>query len=131
MKRLLLTFGILLISGILFSQSKVKVKVIYFHSTHRCPTCIAIETTTRKTLDKYFRTEMEKGLISFSVINIDDKVNRKIAEDYQVYGSSLFLVQMLNGRENKNNLTDFAFTKVRNETEFMTELKTRIEQLLK
>ena len=131
MKKYLLSFLLLLMFGMVISQPKVKVKVIYFHGTHRCPTCLAIEDLTRKTLDKYYRSQMEKGLITFSAINIDEKQNKKIAEDYEVYGSSLFLVKMMNGKENRNNLTDFAFTNARNDAKFMLELKTKIDELLK
>lgn len=131
MKKHLLIFVFLVMSALVISQPKVKVKVIYFHGTHRCPTCLAIEDLTRKTLDKYYRSEMEKGLISFSSINVDEKQNKKIAEDYEVYGSSLFLVKMMNGKENRNNLTDFAFTNARNESKFMLDLKAKIDELLK
>jgi len=37
----------------------------------------------------------------------------------------------MNGKENRNNLTDFAFTNARNESKFMLDLKAKIDELLK
>jgi len=123
MRTFILTALIILCSGIGFSSSKTKLKVIYFHGKHRCFTCNAIESNTKKTLNEYFRKEIEKGTIVFQIINIDESTNKSIASEYGVYGSSLFLVQIINGKENRNNITNFAFTNARDETKFKEELR--------
>ncbi|HPS62245.1 MAG TPA: thioredoxin, partial [Bacteroidales bacterium] len=49
------------------TQSK-KLEVFYFHGTRRCPTCMAIEANTRKTLDTYFAGQVKSGAIRMTVI---------------------------------------------------------------
>lgn len=63
-----------------------KVLVYYFHVKIRCVSCSAMEEATRKTLNTYFNEELNNGTIKLFVLNMDDKVNSKIAEKYQAYG---------------------------------------------
>lgn len=76
------------------------IQVIQFHSQHRCMTCNLIEKLTRETLQKYPE-------ISFTLINVDDKINEKIAEQFEATGTALFLYNPKTGA--KKDLTDFAF----------------------
>ena len=57
--------------------------------------------------------------------------NKAISEKYQIYGSTLLLVQIKNGVEKSEDLTNFAFGKIHKEDIFISELKEKIEQLLK
>ncbi|MFC2100512.1 nitrophenyl compound nitroreductase subunit ArsF family protein [Bacteroidota bacterium] len=107
-----------------------KIKVIYFHGNHRCYTCKSIEAHTKKTLQTYFANELEKGIITFESINIDEDENKSIAEEYKVFGSSLFIVKITTNGEEKNNLTNFAFTYGKDEKKFMTEFKKKINDLI-
>jgi len=117
----------------LFGQTPTKkLDVIYFHATRRCPTCLAIEENTRKTLDTYFSDQLKNGTIKLTVINVDEDKNKAIAEKYEATGSALFLTRNNNGKENKNDLTDFAFSYARNNPDkFMADLKDKINELLK
>lgn len=76
------------------------IQVIQFHSEHRCMTCNLIEKLTRETLQKY-------PAIPFSLVNVDDKKNAKIAEQFEATGTALFLYNPKTGK--KKDLTDFAF----------------------
>lgn len=76
------------------------IQVIQFHSEHRCMTCNLIEKLTRETLQKYPE-------ITFTLINVDDKINEKIAEQFEATGTALFLYNPKTGA--KKDLTDFAF----------------------
>jgi hypothetical protein len=109
-----------------------KLEVLYFHSTRRCPTCMAIEENTKKTLDTYFSAQLKNGTIKFTVINVDDNKNKAIAEKYEATGSALFLAKTTGGKESKSDLTEFAFANARNNPEkFISELKDKINLLLK
>lgn len=98
------------------------VEVIQFHSEHRCATCIKIEKLTRETLDKYFSE------ISFRLVNVDDKSNDQFADQFEAFGTSLFLYNTDTGQ--KKSLTDFAFMNYNNEEIFETELKKIIEDFI-
>jgi thiol-disulfide isomerase/thioredoxin len=91
------------------------VRVIDFHGTHRCKTCLAIEKQTREALNKYFKKEMDAGTITFSVINVDKAENEKIAEEFEAFGTALFIDIRKNGKSEKVDLTGFAFMNVLSE----------------
>ncbi len=107
-----------------------QIEVFDFHSTHRCVTCNAIETSTRYTLDTYFKNEIKQGTVTFHVINVDKKENAELAEKFEASGTALFLNVVKSGKEKKIDLTNFAFSKGRNQEEFSKELKSIITREL-
>ena len=86
------------------------VQVIDFHSTHRCATCNAIEKKTKEALNEYFKKEMDNGTVTFQTINVDKEKNLEISEEFEAFGTSLFLNIIKDGKSEKIDLTDFAFT---------------------
>ncbi len=113
------------------SDSKNKIEVIDFHSTHRCMTCNAIEANTKYTLNTYFAGELKSGKVTFQSINVDEEKNYKIAEKFEASGTSLFLNIVINNNEAIINLTDFAFSKGKDKEVFSKELKVKIDEQLK
>lgn len=99
------------------------IEVIQFHSEHRCVTCLKIEKLTRATLAKSYPA------IPFRLVNVEDKSNEKIAEQFEATGTALFLYSPKTGK--KLNLTEFAFMKAGNEAEFDAGLKKSIANFLK
>ncbi len=99
-----------------------QVEVIQFHSEHRCATCLKIEMLTKETLEKYFPE------ITFRLINVDDSANKEIAEQFEAFGTSLFLYNTNTGQ--KKSLTDFAFMNAHNEEKYVTELRKIMEEFL-
>jgi len=98
------------------------VEVIQFHSEHRCATCLKIEMLTKATLEKYFSG------ISFRLINVDDKANKEISEQFEAFGTSLYIYNTNTGQ--KKSLTDFAFMNAHNEEKYEAEMKKIIEEFL-
>lgn len=108
------------------------VEVIYFHGKQRCVTCRAIEQNTKDVLNAQYAKQMQSGQVVLRVIDISKKENEAIAEKYQVTWSSLFLVSHKNGKEQAENLTEFAFGNARsNPDKFKEGLQQRINQALK
>ena len=105
-----------------------KLEVVYFHSEHRCKTCIQIEKLTKQTLETAFAKEIKNGSVYFTMYNADDPKNAKIAEKYAAYGSALFLTRHKNGKETKEDLTNFAFTNAFNDAVFIEKFKAYIKQ---
>jgi hypothetical protein len=108
-----------------------KIEVIDFHSTHRCMTCNAIESSTKFTLDTYFKDEVESNKITFQVVNVDEEENLKIAEKFEATGTALFLNVVKDGKEEQIDLTEFAFMNGNDQKVFSDELKVKIEEALK
>jgi len=111
-------------------NDSLRLQIYYFHTTHRCPTCNSIESNMKLLVENEFKTEVEKGLIDFKVINIDVDSNRVLAEIYEAFGSSLYLAEHKNGKEIDHNFTDFAFAYSRNEPEkFLKEMSDTIRAM--
>lgn len=109
-----------------------KVLIYSFHLTNRCPSCIAIEDATKKTLNTYFKEEQKSGRIKLSVLNVDDEANEKIAEKYEASGSGLFVTRVFKGKETTTDLIGDGFKFARNkEDKFIEILKTTINNYLK
>jgi len=105
-----------------------KIEVIDFYGTHRCVTCKAIEASAKYTVDTYFADEPK---VVFKTVNVDDDANYKMAESFEATGTALFLNVIKDGKETHIDLTDFGFSKGRDQEEFSKELKSKIENELK
>lgn len=114
------------------SEKQAVLLIQNFHLTNRCATCRSIEAAARKTLETYFKNEITEGRIVFSVIDVDDEANSKIAEKYQAAGSGLFITRLFKGKEETKDLTEDAFSYARNEeAKFIEIIKAQITEYLK
>jgi len=105
-----------------------KIEVIDFYGTHRCVTCKAIEASAKYTVDTYFANEPK---VVFKTVNVDDDTNYNIVEKFEATGTALFLNVIKDGKERHIDLTEFGFSKGREQEAFSKELKSRIETELK
>lgn len=141
MKKLLMIFALLI--GLMSCGSgdntasakpteKDRVEVIYFHGKQRCATCMAIEKNTREVLNSLFANELKNGSVVFKIVDISTPEGEKIADKYEVTWSSLFVNKWKNGKETRNNLTEFGFGNARkNPDAFKKGLADKIRQSLK
>lgn len=132
MKKILVAAILLLATVAVFAQKPVKLKIVYFHSERRCPTCISIEDNTKKTLNTYFANQLKDGTITFRILNVEEDKNQKMVEKYEVEGSSLYLTKVSGSKETNTDFTNFAFSYSRNQADkFIAGLKAEIEKNLK
>jgi hypothetical protein len=111
------------------SGEKPKVEVYYFHATMRCPTCLAVEEQTRKTLDENFAEELKAGTVMLTVLNLEEKENKALTEKFEIGWSSLILFVPESGKS--VNLTEDAFANARSHPEdFRAELEKEIKSLV-
>lgn len=108
-------------------NSTNKIEVIDFYGTHRCVTCKAIEASVKYTLETYFADEPK---VVFKTVNVDKKANYDIAEAFEAAGTALFLNVIKDGKETHIDLTDFGFSKGRDQKAFSKELKNKINREL-
>ena len=131
MKKLLVATILLMSTFAVFAQKPVKLKIVYFHSERRCPTCISIEDNTKKTLSTYFANQLKDGTIILQILDIGDDKNQKLVEKYEAEGSSLFLTKVSGTKETNTDFTNFAFSYSRNQADkFIAGLKAEIEKNL-
>ena len=114
------------------ANKKPKVEVFYFHPNERCPIDQSIEENTIKLIRTDFAKEVTDSLLKLQVLNTDDPVNSKIAEQFDINTQALYVVRNEQGQEQKTNLTDFAFaTSKNNPAKFLDRLKEEIIKALK
>jgi hypothetical protein len=111
------------------SHSKAQLEVIYFHTSERCPACIAIENNTKKVLDDLYKAQIDRGIIKFTSCNIDDRTNKALVEKYQVSYLTLLIIKP---DGTKRDFTDNAFKYAdTNPEKFMDLLKAEIDKSLR
>lgn len=111
------------------SHSNAKLEVIYFHTSERCPACIAIENNTKKVLDELYKAQIDSGIIKFTTCNIDEKENKVLVEKYQVSYLTLLIIK---ADGTKTDFTDNAFKYAdTNPGKFMELLKAQIDKSLR
>ncbi len=109
--------------------SAKKITVYYFHGLRRCPSCLAIEKEAKAVVTGELKALEKKGLLAYESINIELKKNEAIAKKYDIWGSSLILVDQ-NGK--KTDLTEQGFQYARSKpAEFRKLLKEKIQAGLK
>lgn len=107
------------------------VEVLYFHGKQRCITCNAIEKLTQEVVEQNFAQPLNEGKITFQSIDLSTPEGEKLADKYEVTWSSLFINQWQNGKETRNNFTDFGFSHAKGSPEvFKAGVKKKIEELL-
>jgi hypothetical protein len=114
------------------SPAITKLEIYYFHPNARCPIDQSIEDATRKMMQTDFAKEVKAGTIRFRVVNTDDKANTKLVNSFEMNAQALYLVSRVNGKEVKNDLTEFAFSNsLSNPVKFRSGLKEEILKALK
>lgn len=113
------------------STQQNRLEVFCFHGTRQCETCKNMKANTKTNLDKYFATQLKDSTIIFSIVDVDDEKNEKLAEKFQATGTALMVNKVVNGKDSIIDWSDFAFEKANDNDVYITELKTMIESVLK
>ena len=100
------------------------VELLYFHGKQRCLTCMAIEKFSTETVAKEFQEQVDSGTIIYKIIDIDKE--EALADKYKVASSSLILISHTSQGEKVSNLTQFAFSCARKESEKFCKTLTEI-----
>lgn len=108
-----------------------RLEVYCFHGTRQCETCKNMKANTKTVLDKYFANQLKDSSIVFSIVDVDDEKNEKLAEKFQATGTALMINKVVNGKDSIVDWSDFAFEKANDNEVYITELKTMLEGVLK
>jgi len=100
-------------------DSDTVLSVYYFHSTHRCPTCYAVENVTKEALKEFFGDK-----ITLQTYNFQEDSNKALVERFQISGQTLLIVK----GDKKVDLTNYAFI---NATSNPNKLKEKIIATIK
>lgn len=118
-------FAVMMVAGTAgsaFSQDPVNkaiasqeqdVKVLYFHLTRRCATCLAVENVSQSYIEKIYGDR-----VIFEAYNLDNNDAKEIAKKYEIAGQALIIVK----GDNKTDITAKAFMNALNKPEKLEEL---------
>ena len=113
------------------SGDKTCVEILYFHGDMRCKNCYAMEKGVSELLTQEFFQEVKEGKIIFKTIDITTGEGERIADNYGVTWSSLFLNNWNNGNEERNDLTKIGMKNAaKNPKTFKAEVKGYILKYL-
>lgn len=74
------------------------IKVYYFHTSYRCPSCIRIEKWSHQAVQMYFSEEIKSGKMIWEPISVDKPENKHFINEYQLYTKSVVLVEIKNNQ---------------------------------
>ena len=83
------------------NNKKDNITAFYFHGDFRCMSCRKIEQYSEEAIKKYFSKQIGDGVLTFKIINTDQKENKHFIKDYQLYTKSLVIVMFKDGRQVK------------------------------
>lgn len=108
------------------------VLIYYFHATHRCATCLAIEDCIDNVLKNEFAEEVKNGQVKLIEVNADDAENEDLCEKYEAFGTSVFVTRVYKGNEKSEDMTADAFKLANSRPDdFEEHLTSQIENYLK
>ncbi len=112
------------------SPGNVEVVAYYFHRTHRCRTCLAIERNAHDAIKWYYSKELEQGKLRFIPLDMEKSENQHFVKDYQLYTSSLVLVRSRNGKQEKWENLQEVWLLVRDMEKFYKYVKENVDRFL-
>lgn len=113
-------------------EIKPKITVYYFHGTRRCASCMGAEKSTVSALNELYKDKLDKGIIKYTALNLEETQNKALVEKYQIGWSTLLFIKDNNGKEEKVDLTQDAFSYGRSNPEKLKQIiKTTIDKMLK
>ncbi len=104
------------------NNKTTSVKAYYFHATHRCATCKAVEAVSREAIKEFYGNK-----VTFESINSEKENDNPLIQKYKVSGQTLLIV---NGKK-QVNLTNEAFMYARtNPDKLKSKIKSTIDSML-
>lgn len=99
-----------------------KVEVYYFHFTHRCATCQAVESVSKEAVAALYGDK-----VSFAGYNLDEEAGKTKGDELNVSGQTLLIVS----GDTKINLTNEGFMNARSNPDKLKQIiKEKIDPLL-
>jgi frataxin-like iron-binding protein CyaY len=108
---------------------QVRVEVIHFHGTHQCNSCKMVGALAKKTVETYFKDELESRRITFADVNGQLAKNQEVVRKYGAMSASLWIGTYVDGEfhcEQDLNV----WRKIENEGEYLDYLREVLDKRL-
>lgn len=106
------------------------VRVYYFHTTFRCPTCKKIEEYTKNTIFSSFDPEIKKGTIVWNVLNVEEPQNRHFIDDFKLFTKSVVVVDEIKGKQVRWKVLDKTWQLVGDKEGFSIYIQSEVKKFL-
>jgi hypothetical protein len=104
--------------------------VYYFHSSFRCPSCVAIESQTKALLDADFAQQLSNEEIVWKTLNFEKPAGKTLAAKFEVKDPVVVLARMKNDEVADWKPLDKVRGLVDNKEAFRKYVRGEIEQML-
>ncbi|MBF0363383.1 MAG: hypothetical protein HQK49_20345 [Oligoflexia bacterium] len=121
------------VSAVINTQNKSsnnKIVAYYFHGNARCRSCLQIEKLSKGTIDNKFTNELQKGIIEWRVVNIEEEKNQHYINDYKLYTKSVVLSLNKGGVEKNWKNLEKVWEYLRDEKKFETYVQSEVNNFL-
>ncbi|MCU0233329.1 MAG: nitrophenyl compound nitroreductase subunit ArsF family protein [Thermoanaerobaculales bacterium] len=106
------------------------VVVFYFHGNVRCATCRTIESYAHDAVRTGFADELDDGVLSWRVVNVDEPANKHYVEDFRLVTRSVVLAEVRNGTVVRFENLDKVWQLVRNQADFVSYVQSETREFL-
>ncbi|MBF0300515.1 MAG: hypothetical protein HQK51_17490 [Oligoflexia bacterium] len=107
-----------------------KIIAYYFHGNARCTSCLQIEKLSKGTIETKFADELNKGIIEWHTVNVEESNNVHFVKDYKLYTKSVILSFHKKGKEKKWKNLDKVWEYLRDEKKFETYIQGEVNNYL-
>jgi hypothetical protein len=107
-----------------------RIDVYYFHRTIRCVTCLTFEAYAWEALSTGFADELDRGRVTWSVLNMDDESNAALVREYDIFESSLVVSAVEGGRERSWEKLEAIWGLVQDKSAFLDYVSAEVDSAL-
>ena len=126
-------FGVVAFLASMLSQAVLaaeastdRVVVIYFHRTHRCPTCLRMGSYSEEAIVKGFAKQIKNGTVEFRYVDFQDEKTAALTNGFKVGGPTLIVAHVVGNKvKEAKNLTEI-WMKVRDKDVFLNYVRDNV-----
>jgi hypothetical protein len=107
------------------------VRVLYFHGTIRCQTCLMIESFTDAVMRAAFQDAMQRGVIEWRAVDYEKENDTASVRRYGIENQALVLSRTRDGREAEWKLLPKVWKLVENYRRFHEYLETNVRDMMR
>lgn len=111
-------------------NSQDQVLVVLFHFRKRCEMCLNMEKYTRDFIEAYNRKQGDKNPVEFKLMVIDDDHNANLVNRFNLYTSTIVLVNFENSKVKNTKVLVDAWQLYRDQEAFTERLKNEMNAFM-
>ena len=107
-----------------------RVDVYYFHATFRCENCLRFEAYAEEALRSRFPAELDRGRLTWSVLDFEEETNATLVDSYGIFESSLVVSEVRGNKERAWKKLEAIWSLVEDGQAFMDYVAAEVDSVL-